>query len=188
MTHPREALTRPTSLVSKLGLGCGALAALVVVGVLGLAFAQPDTFRIARSTTMNRPLAPLRAVVLDVEGLDRVMYTRPEFGPHTSTFSANRSGIGATLERTQGTEHTLYTLVAIDDGGVTYQVDTHGGANTVLRFELAAVDPFRTAVTVSIEGPLDTFLKRVLWPFVNLQGRVGPDLETTLRSLDEAAR
>ena len=50
------------------------------------------------------------------------------------------------------------------------------------------VDPVRTAVTMSIEGPLDTFLKRVLWSFVNLEGRVGPDLEATLTALDEASR
>lgn len=188
MNPPREAPASAPSLLKKIGLGCGGLLALIVVVVLGLAFAQPDTFRIARSTTMNRPLGALRAVVLDVERFDGVMYSTPQSGPYTSTYSASRSGIGASLERARGADRARYTIIAIDEGGVTYEVDVNGGANTIVRFDLTMVDPARTAVTVSIEGPLDTFLKRVLWPFVNLEGRVGPDLEATLRALDEAAR
>lgn len=175
-------------MVRTMALGCGGFVALAATAFLVLVLVQPSSFRIARSVTMARPIETVRAAVLDVERLERVMYTGQGRGSYLVVLSPDHSGVGAYLERVRGAEYTRYTIAAIDDGGVTYDVDVGAGANTTLRFELGAVDPVRTAVTVSVSGPIETFLQRVLWPFVNLEGRLGPDLVETLRALDEESR
>jgi hypothetical protein len=153
-------------------------------------FAQPSSYRIARTRTVAAPptavLAHLSAVRAFVawEPWPALPHERPQV-----TFSQVSAGVGAWVDRRVAGSGTRTTITAVAADRVEMSNATSGplgtGASTQT-FELRAV-PEGTEVTWTLRSDLHG-LARALWPFVHLEETVGPEMEAALGRLDQASR
>lgn len=174
----------------RLVLGAAAaLVGLVVVGVFVLFVSQPTSYRIARTRTIAASPERVRAQLVDVHALDAwTPWAPPPGPPPVVTFSAPSSGVGAWIDRRDADGNgARTTITAIADDRVALSSVTSGalgGGASTQTFELHP-SASGTEVTWTLASDLSG-LARLLWPFVGLEARVGPDMEAALGRLDHA--
>jgi hypothetical protein len=151
--------------------------------------AQPSSFRIARNRTIAA--APDR-VAEEIVDMNRFAAWEPwasTGSARTLTYSTPASGEGAWLETRDAHGAARITVVSITSSRIEMRNDVAGGvagpATSRQSFELRPVAG-GTEVTWALENEND-LMRRALWPFVDLEGRVGPDMEAALGRLEEAA-
>jgi hypothetical protein len=124
-------------------------------------------------------------VVADVARFEPTLSLRSEdrVAPLVATSEQTR-GPGAWFTRTREREVSRFEIAEVAPDHVLYSVSA-GDTPSRFRIELEATGD-ATEVTYAIEGELDTFPKRALWPIADLDGRVGPELEQSLEHLEHA--
>lgn len=180
--------------MSRQSLRTIAIAITVVVGVpvlacLGIAALQPSSYRIARTREMSVDRDAVHAVLSDVERVAGAFATGE--GARATpqvVLSAERTGVGAYFEHRLPDHRTRFTIAERTDQRVVYDVSIEGGpAHSRFVADVAAT-PGGSALTLAIEGPVESFLQKILWPVVDLEGRVAPELEQTLAAIETAAQ
>ena len=171
----------------------GVLVGFVLVAALGLVgiyVAQPTSFRIARTRTIAAPPERVMAHLSDLRAYEAWTPFPPSPGVHpTTTFSPSTSGVGAWVDRRDevGGAHITITLVSSDRVELSNVTSgSFGEGASRQTFELRST-PTGTEVTWSLSSDLHG-LARLLWPFVHLEARVGPEMEAALGRLDQASR
>ncbi|MFO0685011.1 MAG: SRPBCC family protein [Sandaracinus sp.] len=172
-------------------LALAGLAALALLGGLAFYFAQPSSFAFSRSIVVPAAPASVHAHLDDLRAFEAWQPWPPTDPAHPPrvTFSEPASGVGAWIDRRDAAgEGARTTIVSITDARVEMQNETSGGfaqGHSTQSFDLRAV-PSGTEVTWTFGGELSG-LARVLWPFVGLEGRVGPRMDEALRRLSAAS-
>ncbi len=160
--------------------------ALLAAGALAILFAlQPTSFRIARSRTIAAPPSAIRAVLSDMRTFSGVAAAlgAPD-STRIYTPSPGRTGPGAWFESHGRDGTSRLSLVSETDALVEFRTRNDGVDGALLRFELRPLVP-GTEVTIVLMNEMHG-LARALWPFVGLEGRVGPDMEDALLHLESA--
>lgn len=157
-------------------------------GVLYLA--QPPSYQIVRTRTVAAPPAAVLAQLVDLRAFVAWEPWAALPGEHPEvTFSPEARGVGAWVERRVASSSTRTTITAIAPDHVVMANATSGplGAGASEQtFTLRAV-PTGTEVTWALRSDLRG-RARVLWPFVHLEQRIGPEMEAALSRLDQASR
>lgn len=173
-------------MVRKIGMA----AALVVLVVLGLALAQPDSFKVQRSATIKAPPAKIMGYLNDFhqwgawspwEKLDPNMQRN---------FSGPASGVGA-----------VYGWTGNDEVGQGRMEITENAVPSKLVIKLDFIKPFEssnrtefdlqpegdaTRVTWTMSGP-SAFITKLMGVFFSMDKMVGKDFEKGLAQLKAAA-
>ena len=150
--------------------------------------AQPTSFRVSRSRTIHASSAEVRAQLWDLRAFEawdpwpRLGATTP-----TVTYGPIASGIGAWVERAEGSSRARTSIVRATDTTIEMQNETSGGlgsGSSQQIFELADA-PGGTRVTWTFQNEMHG-LARFLYPFVRIEQRLGPEMETGLGRLEAA--
>lgn len=170
--------------------GLLALVALFVLGMVALYLAQPTSYRIARTRTVSAAPDAVAAHLTDVRAFVAWEPWAPAPGEHPIvTFSPTTSGVGAWVERRVGSSASRVTLTEVAPDHVVFANVTEGalgGGASEQRFDLRAAPGGGTEITWALSGELHA-LPRMLWPFVQLERRVGPEMDAALGRLDHAS-
>ena len=162
---------------------------LAIVVILGLALAQPDSFKVQRSATIKAPPAKVMAYLDD-------FHQWPAWSPWEKldpnmqrTFAGAASGRGA-----------IYSWSGNDEVGQG-RMEIVGSAPTRLDIKLDFIEPFAssnrtefvlqpqgdaTLVTWTMSGP-SQFITKLMGVFYSMDKMVGKDFEKGLAQLKAAA-
>jgi carbon monoxide dehydrogenase subunit G len=170
-----------------------AIAAVVVVAAAGLfiyAATRPDTFRVARSTTVKAPPEKISALIGDFRSW-------PAWSPYEKmdpamarTLSGPASGKGAVYEwegNSQVGKGRMEIVELAPTSRIAIKLDfmkpfeAHNMAEFLLEPAGGA-----TKVTWAMQGP-SAFMAKVMGIFVDLDKMIGKDFETGLANLKAAA-
>ncbi len=168
------------------------LAGIVVIGLVGLYVAQPTEYRITRSRTLSASPDTVHAHLDDVRALAAwdPWRTSAGVGAVTTTFSPTTAGVGAWIDRRASDgSGARTTITALTDTTIVLASETGGAlgsGHSTQTFTLANAGS-GTVVTWTLGSDLHG-LARMLWPFVRLEQRVGPEMEDALSRLDRACR
>jgi hypothetical protein len=163
---------------------------VIVLGVLGLAWMQPDSFQVQRSTTLKAPPEKAFALINDFhrwtewspwEGLDPAM-KRTHSGPASGTGAVyqwdGNSAVGA---------GRMEITSAQSPGRVSIQLDfirPFEGHN-ITDFTLATQGDV-TTVTWIMRGPMP-FVSKLMQVFISMDRMIGKDFEAGLAKLKAVA-
>jgi hypothetical protein len=144
---------------------------------------QPPSYAIRRGTAVQAPEARVHALLSDVRALaawDPWPARRPV--ARTTTFSPTSTGLGAWAQWSSPDGTLRMTVVSDTSALVEYRCDSNGRVDaTRQRFESRRASGL-TTIDWTVSGKTG-LLGRALWPFANLEGRVGPDMEASLARL-----
>lgn len=171
-------------------LAAGGVFGLAVVGVLGYAATQPDTFKVERATTIQAPPA---AVYPHVADFHKWTAWSPweKLDPNLQrTYGGATSGKGAT-----------YAWAGSKDVGKGSMAITEADEPNKLLIDLRFTEPFQaenlttfaftpddggTKVTWTMEGK-NPFIGKVMHLFMDMDAMVGKDFEKGLADLKAVA-
>jgi hypothetical protein len=165
------------------------LVLVAVAGVLVYAALQPDTFRVARSTTVQAPLAKLQPMIADLHQFntwnpynhkDPQMhgeYRGPATGPGAAYHFAGNKDVGKGSLQVLAITHDTVTMQL-------HMLEPFEGRNTV-EFSLAPRG-HGTQVTWAMHGP-NTFIGRLFGVFMDMDKMIGRDFEAGLDALKQRA-
>jgi hypothetical protein len=163
---------------------------LVTVGLVLLYAMQPTSYRFSRSRVMAAPAPQIMAQLSDLHAFEAWDPWTALPGEHPSvTYSPIARGVGAWVDRRAPSGGARTTIVALSDDRIEMTNATEGsfgGAVSTQTFELRPAAG-GTEVTWSLGADLHG-LARLLWPFVHLEARVGPEMDRALTRLDRASR
>jgi len=162
---------------------------LPVLACVGIASVQPSSYRIERTRELAVDRAAVHAVLSDVERVAGAFATGE--GARATpqiVLSADHSGVGAYFEHRLPDHRTRFTIAEQTEQRVVYDVSIEGQPPQSRFVADLTATPGGSSLTLAIEGPIQTFLQKILWPVVNLEGRVAPELEQTLSAIESAAR
>jgi uncharacterized protein YndB with AHSA1/START domain len=164
--------------------------ALVVVVILGLAMAQPDSFQVQRSATIKAPPEKVMAYLSDFHQWS-AWSPWEKLDPNMKrTFSGAASGQGA-----------VYEWLGNDEVGQGRMEITENAAPSKLAIKLDFIKPFKstnqtvftlqpqgdgTTVTWTMTGPSE-FITKLMGVFVSMDKMIGKDFEKGLTQLQAAA-
>lgn len=164
----------------------GAVLLVAVVGILIYAAMQPDTFRIARATTINAPAERIYPLMSDFRrGMKWSPYEKKD--PNMKrTFSGAESGQGAIYEFEGNGEigaGRLEIVEATPPSKVVLKLDMIRPfqASNIVEYAILPKGS-ATEVTWSIHGA-QPFLAKVMCLFFNMDRMVGADFEAGLANL-----
>jgi hypothetical protein len=157
------------------GLSC---ACVLFIGV------QPSSYRIARSRTLRASPERVHAQLADVRTLaDWDPWRTAHSPPSTRTFSPSSRGVGAWVQGASSEGTTRITIVTDTPRTIELRNDLDDRVDASRqRFELAP-SGLGTVLTWSVFAE-NSLLGRALWPFVGLEARLAPDMESALARLD----
>ncbi|MBC5786343.1 SRPBCC family protein [Ramlibacter sp. USB13] len=164
------------------------VAVLAIGGVLLYAATRPDTFRVARSTTVKAPPAKLHALINDLHQFNtwnpfekgdpqaRGEYRGPAAGPGAAYhFAGGKSGSGSLRILESAPTHVRMELHMLQPmealNNVQFTLQPQGDA---------------TEVTWSMDGATP-FLGKVLHVFIDMDRMVGSQFESGLADLKQRA-
>lgn len=165
------------------------LALAAVAGVLAYAAFQPDTFRVARSTTVQAPLARLQPLIADLHQFNtwnpyhrkdpqmQGEYRGPATGPGSAYHFAGNSDVGKGSLQVLAVTHDTVTMQL-------HMIEPFEGRNTV-EFTLAPRG-HGTQVTWVMHGP-STFIGKLAGVFMDMDAMIGRDFEAGLALLKQRA-
>lgn len=166
--------------------GCLLLAA---GGLSALYASQPTSYRLSRARTIPASPEVIRPLFTDLRALDRWMkHFADPHDPPTVTWSPNTSGPGPWVERKDSVSTSRMTLEEVSPAGVRFTNENRGRFGTgraTVELLLKEKGPSSTEVEYVLSGNLSG-VPRLLWSAVDLEGRVGPDLEQSLQRLESA--
>lgn len=168
----------------------GIIVAALLIGVLLFAATKPDTFRVARATTINAPPEKIYPLIEDFRRW-------PTWSPYEKldtgmkrTLSGAASGNGAIYEWAGNNKagQGRMQIVAADPPthlGVQLDFIKPFKAHNLAEFTLLP-QPDGTRVTWSMSGP-NTFVSKVMSLFFDMDAMIGKDFETGLANMKAAA-
>lgn len=178
-----------SSTLRRLLIGSATVAVLLGAAAALFYFLQPSSFRIARTRVIAAPPSAVRAQLDDVRSLVELgPWTAPADPSRSFTFSEATRGPGAFVIAHDRAGTSRLTIVSASDSLVDLASEREGAEtdDAHLRFELRPVAT-GTEVTCAFQADMHG-LARALWPFVDLDGRVGPPMEASLARLEAAVR
>lgn len=163
---------------------------VVILAAIGLFFAQPTHYRLERARSVAAPSSAVLAQITDLRALEAWQpWVSSPSTPPTVTFSPATSGVGAWVHHTDGTSSGRTTIVSIAADRVVMRHESmgvFGGAVSEQTFSLRVLGPSETEVRWSHESDL-AGLARALWPFLDVPGRIEPEMDAGLARLEVAA-
>lgn len=170
--------------------GIATFVGFVIAALMLLFLAQPTSYHFERTRTIAAPPARVMAQLSDLHAFESwAPWTSLPGVTPTITYSPNATGLGAWVDRRDGESGARTTITALTSDRIELTSDTNGSlgrGHSTQTFTLREV-PTGTEVTWALGSELHG-LARFLWPFVNLEARVGPDLDRALSRLDQASR
>ncbi|MBL8923464.1 MAG: SRPBCC family protein [Myxococcaceae bacterium] len=163
---------------------------LLAAGGLGALLAsQPSSYRLSRVRTIPVSSEVIRPLITDLRAHDRWMkHFADPHDPPATTFSANTTEPGAWVERKDSVSASRMTLDEVSASGVRFTNENRGRFGTgraTVELLLRQKGPSSTEVEYVLSGELSG-VRRLLWSAVDLEERVGPDLERSLDQLEHA--
>lgn len=173
-------------MLKKIAIGITA----IIVIILGLALAQPDTFTVTRSTTIKAAPEKIYPLISDFHNWSTWSPWEHLDPKMVRTFSGPQSGVGA-----------VYGWEGNDQVGAGRMEITGAAAPSKIDIKLDFLKPFEshnttvftlapqgdsTTVTWSMSGP-SAFITKLMGVFVSMDKMVGPDFEKGLASMKAAA-
>ncbi|MFZ5693190.1 MAG: SRPBCC family protein [Pseudomonadota bacterium] len=166
------------------------VAALGIGGVIAYAaVAQPDTFRIERSATINAPPEKLAGILTDLRrGAEWSPYEKKD-PAMKKTFSGPASGPGATLswDGNGDVGAGSLTIAAVTPSKVTLNLAMTRPmtANNIVEYTFAPQGD-STAMTWAMYGPMP-LISKVICIFMDFDRMIGADMERGLKDLKALA-
>ncbi|MCA2980626.1 MAG: SRPBCC family protein [Myxococcaceae bacterium] len=174
-----------------LALALGTSVALTAVTLVAVAATQGDGFRVTRSRVMPVPAEAVRRELGDVTAVDAWSApNRPE-GPPVTTFSSQRTGVGAWVEHRAGGALTRMTIASLTDEGARYDLETSGALGSGRsRLDVVLRDSGSSTSVDAVFSSSFTFVTRLLWPVVHkgLTASANEHLDRCLNALERRAR
>jgi uncharacterized protein YndB with AHSA1/START domain len=168
----------------------GIVIALLIVGLLVLAFTKPDTFRIERKATIKAPPEKVFGFLSDFKQWGAWSPWEKKDPAMKRNFGATTSGKGAT-----------YAWEGNKEVGIGNMEIAESAPPSKLAIKLNFVKPFEannlvnftltpaaggTEVAWSMEGK-NNFMSKLMQVFMSMDKMVGPDFEAGLANLKAAA-
>jgi hypothetical protein len=172
--------------MKKVLLGIVGAIALAIIVVIGLAASKPDSFRVARKTTIAAPPEAIYPYVDDFHNWSKWSPWEKLDPKMNRDFGGSPSGPGATYGWTGNNE--------VGEGKMTI-IDAH--PNQQVRIKLEFIKPFEstntaiydlqpttggTEVTWAMEGP-NSFVGKLFSVFADMDSMIGKDFESGLANL-----
>ncbi|MDB5461226.1 MAG: polyketide cyclase [Caulobacteraceae bacterium] len=163
------------------------VAGAAVVGVLGLAAAKPNVFRLTRSARIKAPPQAIYAYVADFRRWTEWSPWEDVDADLKRDYSGAASGVGAVYDwegRKTGVGRMEITDAAAPRRlGIKLDFIKPFEAHNACEFSFEPADEAGvTAVTWSMQGPLP-FMAKVMHVFMNMEKMVGPSFEKGLAKL-----
>ena len=174
-------------MVKKILIGVAAAVAVLALGFVAVVAMQPSEFRISRSATMAAPAERVFAQVNDFHKWD-AWSPWAKLDPNAkNSFSGPESGEGATFGWSGNDQ--------VGEGKMTI---TESKPNELVRLKLVFIKPMedssdteftfkpdgdKTAVTWTMSGTYETFMKKAICMFMNMDKMVGEKFEEGLASM-----
>lgn len=164
---------------------------LSAAGVTLVYTAQPTSYRVSRIRTMPVPADVLRPHLVDLRAMNAWVkhFADPHDPPHF-TFSTNSSGVGAWVERADSESTSRMTIDEVTPTSVRLSNVNHGRFGTghaTVELLLREKGAASTEVEYALGGTLSG-VPRLLWPVVELERTVGPQLSESLERLEVTCR
>lgn len=161
----------------------------LVLLALALFSAQPHSYRIARTRTIAAPSAHVMAQLSDLRAFEAwdPWPAEPGMRPLV-TYSPVASGVGAWVDRRDRSGGARTTITSLTSDQIELSNVTSGAFGSGASTQTFALSESGSSTTVTWTLSSDLHgLGRLLWPFVNLEARVGPEMDAALSRLDRAA-
>jgi carbon monoxide dehydrogenase subunit G len=176
-------------LVRRLLIGTVAVAAVLASSAALFYVLQPSSFRVARTRVIAAPPSAIRAQLEDLRTFVELgPWLTPEDPSTSFTFSAVTRGPGASVVSRDASGTSRITLVSASDTRIELATEREGASteDAHLRFELRPSGD-GTEVTCSFEAEMFG-MARALWPFVDLDARLGAPMAAALGRLEASVR
>jgi uncharacterized protein YndB with AHSA1/START domain len=163
---------------------------LCLLGLLGYATTQPDSFRIERSITVKAPPEKVFALVNDFQQWPKWSPWEKKDSSMKRTMGATSQGVGATYSwdgnKDVGTGR-MEIKESVPSNKVSIQLNflKPFEAQNVSEFLIAPKDG-QTEVRWAMSGP-QPFIAKLMGVFFSMEKMVGPDFEQGLAALKTAA-
>lgn len=174
-------------MVKKILIGVAAVLGLAIVGILGAASMQPESFAVKRSIEIKAPAEKAQALVADLHAWDKWSPWEKLDPAMKKTFSGAASGVGAVYEWTGNSDvgKGRMTITAVDPGKsvkIKLEFLEPFQATNDTEFTFAAAGE-GTKVEWIMSGKNDNVMKKAMHMMMNMDKMVGGDFEKGLTAL-----